>query len=94
MLGLFLDIDKQGTGDDLGISSKPLEPAPVGGSQNGAGGQFSTTLGFTHVVNRDQLSVGARPAKANLSADESFCSSGIVSLIMWTRVPYRGPSRN
>ena len=33
-------------------------------------------------------------AKANLSAVESFCSSGIVSLIMSTRLPYSGPSRN
>ena len=33
-------------------------------------------------------------AKTNLSAVESLCSSGIVSLIMPTRVPYSGPSRN
>src|SRR5580698_2981283 len=33
-------------------------------------------------------------AKSNLSAVESFCSSGIVSLIMPTRLPYSGPSRN
>jgi len=33
-------------------------------------------------------------AKANLSAVESFFSSGIVSLIISTRIPNSGPSRN
>jgi hypothetical protein len=33
-------------------------------------------------------------AKANLSAVESFCSSGIFSLIIWTKLPYSGPSHN
>ena len=51
-------------------------------------------LGDGHSSGSEDNSSQSSTAKANLSAVESFCSSGIVSLIMPTRLPYSGPSRN
>jgi hypothetical protein len=48
------------------------------------------TVLFNPIVRLLKISF-CREKKDNL---ESFCSSGIFSLIMWTRLPYSGPSRN